>query len=103
MFIEKLKYSKCPHCGKYGVPFYRRLSFFKKHGLECKYCGKKFKLKLFHYPLAIAIVFAADIAVVGLAQRLFSIDISGPRGSLPVLLGLLVYTCFFAPIEEVDE
>ena len=44
MNMEKIKYSKCPNCKKYGINANRGIHFHHTSVETCKYCGKKFKV-----------------------------------------------------------
>lgn len=42
--MEKLKYSKCPHCKKYGISALRGISRASTYTVTCKYCKRKYKM-----------------------------------------------------------
>ena len=44
MNFEKLKYSKCPHCKKYGIGVMRGVGKTTTYVETCKYCGKKYRV-----------------------------------------------------------
>lgn len=44
MDIEKIKYSKCPNCKKYGINANRGIRYHYTDVETCKYCGKKFRV-----------------------------------------------------------
>ena len=44
MNFEKLKYSKCPHCKKYGISASRGIQYHYTSVEICKYCGKKYRV-----------------------------------------------------------
>lgn len=40
MDLEKIKYSKCPNCKKYGISALRGIGRASTSTVTCKYCGK---------------------------------------------------------------
>ena len=44
MHMEKLKYSKCPNCKKYGIGVSRGIRYHHTKVETCRYCGKKYQV-----------------------------------------------------------
>lgn len=44
---ENLFYGKCPNCHKNGIPRFFRVGKIQNFKLECKYCGKTYKVNRF--------------------------------------------------------
>ena len=43
MDLEKIKYSKCPNCKKYGISANRGIHYHHTSVEICKYCGKNLR------------------------------------------------------------
>ena len=44
---NKFMYSKCPNCGRHGIPAFDKMGFKSTSVLTCIYCSKQFKASLF--------------------------------------------------------
>lgn len=99
MFLEKIKYSKCPSCKKYGIR-----SFFKSgkytYRLTCKYCKKKYKINiaLNTFVNIFIAIFVGSIAW-GVNKHIFPMPLWFWMG-----IAIILLLCFdyFAPLEEVE-
>ena len=99
MMLEKIKYSKCPACQKYGIR-----AFFKSgrytYKLTCKYCAKKFKINIV---LNTFINIFIAILVGWIAFVVDKYIISMPLWFwLGIAIVLLLGFEYFAPLEEVE-
>lgn len=100
METNKIKNSKCPHCKKYGLPFYKT-SYKYNPIIICKYCGKKFKVNR-----ALSLTALILLAIfMGVGIRIINENIF----DIPMWVCYFLYVAlwlafqYFAPLEECIE
>lgn len=101
MDLEKIKYSKCPNCKKYGISALRGIGRASTSTVTCKYCGKKFRVNsALAFFLTIAIVFAC--CSVSAMLNILSIHI--PALIVGILAGISVlFSQRYWPMEEEKD
>lgn len=101
MHMEKLKYSKCPNCKKYGMDIFRGIGIHSTYVETCRYCGKKYQV---NWALAFLIKLFVPLIWVGimLIINTYFINISE---WVVVLFGLLIFYLIIriCPMEEVKD
>ena len=101
MNFEKLKYSKCPHCKKYGISASRGISRASTYTVSCKYCGKKFRVNS-------ALAFLLTIAIVFIYYSIYALlnilSINIPVLIIGILAGISVlFSERYWPMEEEKD
>ena len=94
--MEKIKYSKCPNCKKYGLPSFFRLSRTSTTKVSCKYCEKVYRINIFIgvFIRAAMVIFACFLGHYNVLPDPLIIVVAG---FLLLILG------YFAPMQEVDD
>ena len=105
MDMEKFKYSKCPHCKKYGIGAFRGISHTTNYDQTCKYCGK---IYVFNWALSfiLKIIITAFFGGIGFIINTYIKNV--PIILLTVVLTILAVFSFYlivriCPMEEVKE
>ena len=100
MNLQKIKYSKCPSCKKYGIR-----AFFKSgrytYKLTCKYCKKKFKINIALNTL-VTLTIAIVLASIFYYLKKNFVEIPLWVGGVFAAILLLIFD-YFAPLEEMDD
>lgn len=102
MNMEKIKYSKCPNCKKYGISALRGIGRASTSVVTCKYCGKKYRVNS-----ALALVLTVFIIIIGCTVSIIITDLLKVRISgwiLGILFG--IFTLFserYWPMEEEKD
>lgn len=100
MNINKIIYSKCPHCKQHGISLFKT-GYKYNPILTCKYCGKKFKVNrvLYLFVLLLWCIF------LGISYRLkdqFWPNIPYWISWIYSVIPLLLFE-YFAPLEEESD
>lgn len=103
LFIEYLRFSKCPNCRKHGIPALEKIRLRGVHRMivTCKYCGKKYEVlqaKARVAQVTIAIVYGIIIAIM----NNHVVNIPKAVWILGLIILLYVYE-YFAPLEEPEN
>ena len=105
MNFEKLKYSKCPHCKKYGIKALRGVGYNSNHEQTCLYCKKRYRMNwALSFLLKISIL--CFYGIMGLIIHTYFSKISTEL--VVIILTLLAIASFYfiiriCPMEEVKE
>ena len=102
MEIQKIKYSKCPHCKQHGIKAFSKISHRHNPILTCKYCGKRFSVNII---LSIFVKIAIPV-FFGSITKLFFENLDED-----ILMLILYVACvltlflfeYFAPLEEIPD
>lgn len=98
MNVEKIKYSKCPYCKKYGISASRGVGYKSNHAETCKYCKKSFKVNwAFSFVAEFAILFVGLLIYYLINKFIIPVSIW-----IPIITIIAVYesTLRFYPMEE---
>lgn len=101
MNMEKLKYSKCPNCKKYGIGVSRGIRYHYTKVETCQYCGKKYQV---NWALAFILNISIPIiwGVICLLINTYLIEI-------PFWIIIILFLCIYyliiriCPMEEVKD
>lgn len=99
MDVEKLKYSKCPHCRKYGIKANRGIYRNHTFPIRCKHCGKFFQVNsaLSFFNRVTSILLPTIILFI-IDKNLFHIHYA----AIMVIAYLIYVICLrFYPMEEL--
>lgn len=93
MILPKLKLSKCPHCQKHGLPFWKTGRRYNPV-LVCKYCNKKYRVNI-----------VLSIATKVLVPCLLGFLLRGIPMTLFIVICIIAILIleYFAPVEEINE
>ena len=101
---NKFAYSKCPYCGRHGIP-----AFFSKWGkhmpkkVKCIYCEKTFKVPVWGCILRVAIpIFVGSLSCVAFEYLGINHNYSLYGGITVVILTMFLYA-YFAPLKILDN
>ena len=101
MDIEKIKYSKCPHCKKYGIGAFRGIGIHLTYVETCRYCGKKFQVNW-----ALAFILSASIPII---EGIICLIINTYIIKIPMWIAIILLMISYylvvrvCPMEEVKE
>ena len=99
MDIEKIKYSKCPHCKKYGISAFRGISRNTTFVETCKYCGRRYRVNPALAFILTIVIAAAVCGIYFIVDTFFSIHI--PNWVLGLLVGLsFLFSERYWPVDE---
>lgn len=101
MKFEKLRYSKCPNCKKYGIGAMRGVGRATTYVETCRYCGKKYRI---NWALAflLSVFIAFFIGIVGLIINTYIMKIPTPI-LWPVCIISYYLVFHFCPMEEEKD
>ncbi len=101
MNFEKLKYSKCPHCKKYGIGVMRGVGKTTTYVETCKYCGKKYRV---NWALAFLLKIFIPCICYGICLIINTYIIKIPTW---IIMVVCVISCLFVfricPMEEEKD
>lgn len=101
---ENVRYSKCPNCGKYGIPAWIKIGKRRNPTLTCIYCEQKYRVNS-----ALSIIAVISIAAFwGLLAKSLEEHGFGNGGTTFYVIVIAALICFvmfdhFAPVEKLDE
>ena len=104
MNFEKIKYSKCPNCKKYGINSSGKIGIRVCIPVKCKYCKKIFVINS-----ALRIIILIFSALVGGGLAAFIQRFFDESSKFPEIIGLFVaivvsFICeHFAKLEELTD
>lgn len=99
MNFEKLKHSKCPHCGKYGISAGRGVGPRSNYFETCKYCKKVFKVNwAFSFFAKLITAFGVILMFALISNYIVYIS---PWISVGVMIVIFIFTQRFYPMEEI--
>lgn len=105
MNIEKIKYSKCPYCKRYGIKALRGIGLNSNYQVKCRYCNKKYR---FNWALSFILKICLIVfwGVVGLVVNKH-LKVSS-MGLMAIVFGSIAIVSFciiirFCPIEEEKD
>ena len=101
MLHEKLKYSKCPNCNKYGLLAWGKTSRGRSPIIACEFCHEKFRI---NYALSVVAIFSIPLLWAFLARFLNANGVLIPN-FFYFLMCLISFSVFeyFAPLERVNK
>ena len=98
---EKIKYSKCPNCEQQGIPAFSKIAGKYTRRVECKHCGKKYKVNIMlncFKNIGIALL-TSGVAIL-FEKYIFELPMS--FWVLMMLIELAIFE-YFAPLEKLGE
>ena len=98
MHFEKLIYSKCPRCKKYGIEAMKGIGYRTNYDIQCRFCKRIYRVNMASSFLYIIVNLLALLVFLGVIHIF---DLSIPTNVI-VVLCLIVYCFFlrFLPLEE---
>ena len=105
MNLEKLKYSKCPHCKKYGIKALRGVGYHSNYEQTCLYCKKRYRMNwALSFLLKISIL--SFYGIIGFIINKYFSKI--PTEVVAIILTLLAIASFYfiiriCPMEEEKD
>ena len=101
MNLDKLRYSKCPHCHQHGLPAFMKTVRHRGLVLTCKHCQRKFFLSRFAYVLAMLAI-AVGVELVHCLILFCGIPVPFWLTAIAAVVLILTFE-YFAPLEKLDE
>lgn len=98
MKLEKLLYSKCPHCKKHGIPALKTARFHQPT-LTCKKCGSKYKANGI---LSMLLIISVPFLLFLFSNIIFDINFNDIFIVIIMAMSIFIIE-YFLPIESVDE
>ena len=99
---NKFRYSKCPHCGRHGIPaFYKLTVKLRRPALTCIYCKKTFQASFLY---GILMLTAWTGSVIGYVPLIRILNIAPSAIGLGAVMYSVASWCliqYFIPIREV--
>ena len=97
--IERIKYSKCPNCGNYGIDAVKTYTKYNPT-LTCKYCGCKF---IVNRAMTI-FVYIIIVIATGSVGGYFKYNVFDIPSWLIAIIALFFIKIFdyFAPLTKID-
>ena len=96
--FEMIKYSKCPHCKKYGIKAFFKTSHGHNPILTCKYCGKKYSVNI-ALSIFMKIFIPIFLGLIFLYLRNKNISIPFWIIAIIAILAFMIFE-YFAPLDE---
>ena len=98
---NKLRYSKCPYCGKHGIDIFSKSGRATTYKTKCKYCNNIFKASVW----VSTIMNIATFLGLGLIILLFSKYICHIPTIMIIILALVAYyfNQYFLPVKKIDD
>ena len=98
---EKLKYSKCPCCKKYGIHAYPKKSGFRFHKLKCRFCKETVQINgplyWFDFALTLIVMFIIEMMIT------VSLVVVPWWMMLISVLCAIFLTDYFAPLKKYTK
>lgn len=99
--IQKIMYSRCPGCKKYGIFAFNKIGHRYNRNIECKYCKKKYSVNI-ALSIAMKIAIPVLIGIIGLLINTYVVYVPLLMWGIIILIVWGVFE-YFAPLEERND
>ncbi len=98
--FQKIKYSKCPICKKYGIFAFDKIGRRYNHILECNYCKKKFSVNIV-VSIIMKILIPLFVGAIALIVNTYVTKVPFLIWAIITLVLWFIFE-YFAPLSNAD-